>query len=305
MNWFLAVGLTLGASVLAAQEPRPARSAESAGRSAPPRTSVHSYSERASRDLFTACDADSDDRLDLFEACEALESLEDPKDSEAFLRLDSDRDGFLSWPEFDHHLWSIVQKGGSLHVRPCRHLVDQAPERQEARAATPLQRFLRLHDANGNGGLDAPEIDQMVRRTGLPPAIVGQLRTLDHDQSGRIEVAELAPWFELLRGLVPEAGAEPPAPGGALPPPWRTEDLDADGRIDEAELTAMLRRLDPSLPRWAAHLLRNLDRNRDGALDATELPAVRRAARPGTSAAPSVRPAPTPAPSLAHAEPDR
>jgi Ca2+-binding EF-hand superfamily protein len=248
------------------------------------RTGVQSYSESLSRDLFSACDADSDDRLDVFEASEALDAVAEPKDSAGFQRLDTDRDGFVSWPEFDQHFWTVVQRGGPFHVRPCRSLVEQARERQEARPASPLQSFLRLHDKNDNGGLDPDELEQMVRATNLPPTIGTQLRGLDHDRSGRVDEAELAPVWELLRPLVAGAGQGAGATTGVLPPPWQAGDLDGNGRIDTEELKAVLRRLDPALARWAQYLLRALDRDGDGGLGAGELPQPKRPVRHGTAA---------------------
>lgn len=284
-KWHVIAAVASGAIALAAQEaqePQPTRPTM-------PRTSARTYSETVSRDLFTGCDSDGDDRLDLFEANDALDALQDPKNSEAFLKLDTNRDGFLSWPEFDQHYWAVIQLGNSFHVRPSRHLVDQAPELKEARAATPLQRFIGLHDQNGNGALEPNEVDQMVLHTNLPPAIAGALRTLDRDNSGHIDEAELAPWFELLRGLVPEASTKEARLGGGLLPPWQENDADGNGRIDAKELAATLRRLDPSLVRWAEVLLRSMDRNKDGVLDVDELPIQRRVQRvpPSTAKGPA------------------
>lgn len=275
----LALAATM--ATLAAQETPTA-----GGRPPLPRTASRSWSETTSRDLFAGCDADADDRLDLFEACDALESLQDPKNREAFQRLDTDRDGYLSWPEFDQHYWSVVQLGNTFHVRPCRSQIEQAPEQKEARAATALQRFLGLHDANGNGTLEPGEVDALIARTKVPPNVAAQLRGADRDQSGAIDESELAPWFETLRGHVPEASAPAAAPqGGALLPPWNDNDADRNGKIDAKELAAALRRLDPSLARWAEHLLRLLDRNKDGVLDADELPLLRRPQRETPSSA--------------------
>jgi len=245
----------------------------------PSRTAVRTWSESVSRDLFSGCDSDADDRLDLFEASDALDTVQDPKNSEAFARLDLDRDGFLSWPEFDQHFWSAIQTGTTFHVRPARQHTDQAPEQREARAATNLQRFLANHDENGDGALDPTEVEHMVVRTELPPSISSKLRGLDRDGTGRIEEAELAPWFETLRGRVPEATPAPVPRGGALLPPWHENDADQNGKIDGKELAATLRRLDPMLARWAAALLKILDRDNDGVLTADELPVVRKPQR--------------------------
>ena len=268
----------------------PSRATGSPANTAPPklpRTAARTWSESVSRDLFSGCDADSDDRLSVFEACDALDSLQDPRDSEAFLRLDTDRDGFLSWPEFDQHFWSVIKLGTTFHVRPCRHRDDQAPEQAEARPATKLQRFLDLHDENRSGGLDPTELDRMVAHLDLPPEIAAKLRGLDRDRSGQLEQAELAPWFESLRGRIPEATAPATPRSGALLPPWHDNDGDQNGKIDTKELAATLRRLDPSLARWADALSKLLDRDKDGMLAADELPVVRPPQRE-TAAVPAV-----------------
>lgn len=241
------------------------------------RSSADAHTEPRSRELFTACDGNSDDRLDLFEACDALESLGDPKDSKPFLHLDRDRDGYLAWPEFDLHFKGVVKRGVTFRVRTCRRLVQQAPEQQQARAATPLQKFLKLYDGNGNGGLDPDEIDQLVKQLGLAPAIGTQIRSLDLDRSGGVEETELAPGFELLRSSLAISTPDPAKPSTTVPPtalpsPWGSIDEDGDLAISLAELTAALRRLDPGLVRWAEHLLQRFDRDKNGKLSADELP---------------------------------
>lgn len=222
--------------------------------------------------MFTSCDGDSDDRLDLFEACEALETLGDPRDSSAFQRLDRDRDGYLTWPEFDLHFRSIVQRGNPFRVKTCRRLVPQAPEQQQAVPLTPMQRFVQTYDKNGNGGLDPNEIDDLIKVIQLPPVIGTGMKALDMDFSGRVEESELAPFFDRLRGTIAIPGLELPKSATALPPAWAPIDANADGVIDIGELKNALRHLDPTLARWAELLLKQLDRDKNGTLDAAELP---------------------------------
>ncbi len=245
------------------------------------RTSLDAYTESTSRELFSACDADSDDRLDLFEACDALETLASPKDSAAFLRFDTSRDGYLQWPEFDAHYRELIEKNGEFHVRTCRRFVRQAKELQAARKATPLELFIQLNDRNENGGLDPEEISKIARDIKLLPAFEAQLRMLDVNQSGQVEAAELAPIFEQLRSAVALPGLEQAPPPSGLPAPWGEVDGDGNGMISRAELEGALRKLDPALLRWAAQILAKLDKNRDGKLSAPEL-ALPGAASPTT-----------------------
>ncbi len=233
------------------------------------RVELQRHDEETSRTLFGACDADGDDRLDLFEACDAFEALGDPRDVRPFARLDVDRDGFLSWPEFDSHLRFAIDRAGSVRVRPSRAFTP--PTAPDGAAATPAQRLLRLYDANRDGGLDPDEVDRFVAQIGLPPAFVASLRSLDADRSGKIEEAELAPWMQLIQPFLPEADFANERPASPLPPPWGLGDRDGNGRLDPRELTNLLRRLDPSLVRWSTTWFARLDKNRDGWLDAGEL----------------------------------
>lgn len=257
--------------------PVPVKSPASTGRPAPgpqepdpkaPTERVYRgpYDAATSRDLFSACDRDADDRLDMLEACETLDGLRDAKDHDGFARFDQDRDGYVGWPEFDAVFRQSLQRQGLVRVRPCR------PLRSEARGNVELQQFLRLHDGNRDAALDQAEIERLVRLGILPPALTSKLRTLDHDGSGRLEATELAPWFEQLpRASHPTV--ERPGVGSMLPAPWNRCDADRDQAISKDELGLCLRRIDPSLERWVPQLLQKLDRNRDGRLQSGELPA--------------------------------
>lgn len=236
------------------------------------RTVLDVHTESMSRELFSACDRDGDDRLDLFEACEAIETLGDPKDPSSFLAIDDSRDGYLQWPEFDAHYKSAIERGGTFRARTCRRFVRQSPELKDATPATPLEIFLQLHDANENGGLDPEEIQKLVRDIGLHPAFESQLKMLDLDHSGLVEPLELAPVFERIRSVAVLPGLESVATPSGLPPPWGDIDADGDRAIDLAELTAALRRLDPGLQRWAETILKSLDADGDAKIADKELP---------------------------------
>lgn len=233
----------------------------------PERTVRGSCSEAASRDLFTMCDADGDDRLDMLEAGQALDALRTPRDVEGFAALDRDRDGYVSWPEFDACLQQTLQRGATFRVRPLR---PAAPPTTAPQPATPVQKFIQAYDSNQNGSLDKPEVDEYLRKNRLSRDVGAQLWILDLDHNGRLDEAELAPWLDkILAFLGPPAAA---ANASQLPAPWAAADRDHSQTLDANELATALRRLDPSLAVWAAELLRALDRNHDGVLQPEELP---------------------------------
>ena len=222
------------------------------------------YDETVSRDLFRACDGNDDDRLDVLEASDALETLRSPRDTARFATLDENRDGFVEWTEFDALFRKNIDQHGSFRVRVCRPF---APTTQEPRRATPLQQFLQAHDADRDGALSLAEAEQIVDHLGLDQALKQNLALLDRDGSGRIEEAELAAFHQQLPFL--QRGTRPAL---TLPPPFGAADLDRNGQLDAQELTRSLRRIDPALARWAPQLLRRFDRDGDGRLGGAELP---------------------------------
>jgi hypothetical protein len=239
-----------------------------------------SYSESTSRELFRACDDNSDDRLDVFEAADCFDVLPSPGHLEGFARIDNDRDGFITWPEFDHRFRKGLENGGTFTVRTARQFVMPEPPPQPL---TALQKFIRLYDKDGDGGLSPTEIVDLLKATGLPEIVATVLMQSDLNQSGKVEEPELAPWFaQLPKPADTRKGKQKTG----LTQPW----LDADGNLDEAidaaELALLLRRLDPGLLRWTQGLLISLDTNKDGKLSATELEQAKppgEAAKPGAN----------------------
>ena len=257
------------------QEPKAGRptasgpTADGGARPTAPKTTERNYrgpyDAGTCRDLFRACDQDADDRLDVFEASGALDGLRDARDVDGFARLDTDRDGFVTWVEFDANFRRSLQRQGSFRVRTSR------PLGGDSRGNSELQQFLRLYDADHDGALDPAEVEQLLRLGILPQGLGARLKTLDHDGSGRLEEPELAPWYEQLPR--PQRGApERPGAGSLLPPPWNVCDADKDNTVALDELALALRKLDPTLQRWAAQLLAKLDKNGDGQLQPAELP---------------------------------
>ena len=222
------------------------------------------YSESVSRELFRACDGNSDDRLDVLETVDAFDLLPSPKDHEGYARFDVDRDGYVTWPEFDQRVRKGLEDGGSFRVRTARSFT--MPEASPAKS-TPLKQFLRTFDTDGDGELSAGEIRLLLEKSGMPPTLQGPLVALDLDGSGTVSEVELAPWFQSLpiASLAGSAGVSP------LPQPWFAGDRNKDGAIDLEELRSVLRSLDPDLLRWDQQLLSGLDTDKDRELSAAEL----------------------------------
>lgn len=243
----------------------------------PERVRFHTYDTARSRVLFRSCDRDGDDRLDLLEATQAIETLGDPKDRAAFRRLDADRSGFVEWPEFDRHYRAAIQGGDPLYLRPFRargavSIGEAGPTR------SPQRQVIDLFDRDGDGALDAAEQQRLRDELRLPATVARQFETLDTDRNGRIDERELLPMTVLLRmlpgGIAARAPAAPVAPAATPTPPttfFADADADQNGRLDVDELAVVLRRIDPLLPRWRHQLLAAADRNGDGGLQPGEI----------------------------------
>ncbi|MCK5940948.1 MAG: hypothetical protein KAI24_03170 [Planctomycetes bacterium] len=289
--WFPAALLLAAAAGAQIPTPEPAQVDPKRGAPQQREGRYHgSYSESVSRELFRACDGNSDDRLDVFETVDAFDLLPSARDHRSYARFDTDRDGFVTWPEFDQRFRKSLEAGGTFRVRTARSFTMPEPPPQKE---TPLRQFLRTFDADGDGALSPTEIEQLLKATGLPTTLAVPLMASDLDGSGSIDEAELAPWFESLpiAQLTASAGASP------LPQPWFDGDRDGDGAIDLEELRAVLRGLDPGLLRWAADLLQKLDADKDGKLRGPELqrPEAPAAAKPaGAKPTPAKKSPPAP-----------
>jgi len=237
-----------------------------------PKLEEHSYqggySKSRSHELFKACDGNSDDRLDIIEATDAFDVLHSAKDHDGFARLDTDRDGFITWPEFDARFKKGLENGGTFRVRTSRPFVLPDPPPQPL---SPLQKFIRLYDKDGDGGLSPTEITDLLKQTGLPVDLAGTLLKSDLNNSGTIDEPELAPWFQALN--LPTV-ATPTEDTGGLRQPWLDADANSNQAVDLFELNVLLRRIDPALLRWSKQLLAKLDTDGDGALSAAELAAL-------------------------------
>jgi Ca2+-binding EF-hand superfamily protein len=194
--------LLLLSTATAAQEAT-GQGTDSPAKTTPPgRLAIKDYSVAESRRLFAGCDANSDDRLDLFEASAAVETLGQPRDRDAFRRFDKDRDGYLTFPEFDTHFREVVQHGDPLRLRTCREMPPVQIGVREA-ARSPAQHLLDLFDRDGSNDLRDAELDALLGALKLPPVFGAVLRSLDKDASGGVDERELTTVLQSIPGGLP------------------------------------------------------------------------------------------------------
>ncbi|MBK8976394.1 MAG: hypothetical protein IPM29_10730 [Planctomycetes bacterium] len=227
--------------------------------------------------LFAACDANADDRLDVFEARAALVDLgSDPLES--LRRIDANSDGFLQWPEFDARFQTALERAGSFRVRVVRPVREPLDPAAPGSSDDPTQLLLRATDRDGDGGISPAELRQLLESSGLDPLLIERFPALDFDSSGRLEQTEFSPLLQFLPGAWNDGGIRSQR-RRALPADDRAADTDLDGVLSRAELEASLRLLHPSLARWTGGILSRADRSGDAQLGGTELVAARHAAR--------------------------
>lgn len=260
--------------LLPAQQPTPRPATPQPAAETKPkqeRVTVRDYDQQRSVALFSACDGNSDDRLDVFEARAAFSSVGEPQEIRWFRRLDQDRDGYLDWPEFDRFYRDLVHSGDALHLTLARSLASSAA------VASPLvdadlRQAIRISDKDQDGLLDKPEMSGALRALGAPEGALTLLQLVDTNRDGKFSESELSPHWNALRGArgVGRAGAPTDAQRKAA---LAALDLDANGSVSVAELARALRRIDPQLARWAQQIHEAADADKDGGLRGAELPA--------------------------------
>lgn len=229
------------------------------------------YDEPSSRAAFTAIDRSADDRLDVLEFADAQEEKmpADRRDHGLFRRLDVDRDGFLSWPEFDERVRHTIRVSGEFRYRPARKPVaPRPPPDAEALSPAQVQNLLVLLDRDRSGKVSREEFVALLTVAGLPATLLGQFVLVDGDGDRQLDLKELAALARVLPGAT-----RPPAPAGAksIGTAWRRADRDGDGEVSISEMEAALHGLDLYLGRWAEKVVADADRTGDRRLGPAEI----------------------------------
>lgn len=231
--------------------------------------SLRIHDEGISRAAFRACDGNADDRLSIFEARQCLERMGSLEDPQGFRQLDKDKDGQLSWSEFDRHYSGVCERGGSFRMRPTRRF--QPPRRPRRASASELaaRSLVQLGDKDQDGALDRNELLALLMEFKLPEGFRKQGFTLlDSDQSGTLDQKELLMLVQTIPGLIDLGRQEiAPTPGSQL----AGADKNDDGEVTRQELDEALRLLHPSLRRWSKKVFTDADADKDGVLTADEL----------------------------------
>lgn len=234
------------------------------------RVTVRDYDQPRSVALFAACDSNSDDRLDVFEARAAFSSVGEPQDIRWYRRLDQDRDGYLDWPEFDRFYRDLVQNGDALQLTLARQLSSSVAVASPL-AGAELRDTIRLYDKDEDGQLDKTEMGAALDAMGAPQGALVLVQLVDQNRDGKFSEAEIAPHWDSLRGK--SAVAQLATKQDEHKVAMAALDLDANGSVSVPELARALRRIDPQLARWAQQIHEAADTNKDGALRGQEVPA--------------------------------
>ena len=227
------------------------------------------HEESTSRAAFRACDGNADDRLSIFEARQCLDHMGTLENPEGFRSLDTDKNGQLSWPEFDRRYREVCGRGGAFRIRPTHPF--QVPRR-----ATPVSQndkaaahVLRLGDKDRDGGLNISELEGLLVEFKLPKDIAtGGFSVMDSDASGTVDQKELLLLVERVPVLANLARLDANGDRKGL---LAGLDKDDDGKVTRKELDKTLRHLHPSLHRWSRKVFADADTNKDGVLEPAEL----------------------------------
>gem|GEM_PF-3319384 len=231
-------------------------------------TAFRLYEKQTSRELFAACDLNRDDRLSWFEARKTLAHDLDRKSFHEL--LDRNRDGVVTFDEFDAYFRSTTELGGELRILPAA-LERRTPGLSRLLSVPKeLQRFFALLDRDHDERI-TPEEWKAVAALADPKGEVG-FEGLDRDLSGALEIEELRPLLPMLT-LLDKTLRAPASPRlRPLPSDLAPADLNGDSLLDEKELRRALMRIHPSLGRHATTVLVQADRNGDRKISATEIP---------------------------------
>ncbi len=199
------------------------------------------YSRALSWSLFEACDANGDDRLNLFEASRAIPSLGGPQDAASFRALDTNKDGFVHWPEFDTRFRETIARDGIFAVKPPRPVFlvrDPSAAEEKKVDLAPHQQILELVDSDEDEAISPDELTLFLKIAGLPPQLATQhFAKLDADSSGKLTRNE----FEaILSSQLPKIFGKRPKQDDKmherLPEDLRAVDKDRNGVIDKTDV---------------------------------------------------------------------
>lgn len=243
---------------------------------------LQTYDEATSRAVFTAIDRNADDRLSVFEfaASQDEPAAADPRDPTVLRRFDTDRDGFLNWPEFDARMRNAIRLNGEFRYRPARQLPPIKPAMPVLTDASKelldaqVQGLLALLDTDRSGKLSRDEFATLLSSANLPASSLTQFVQADRDNDRQLDSKELEALTRLLPNLPRGPQMQPSARSFSVA--WRRADIDGDGKISTTELDTVLRSHDVHLGRWVSKVIADADRTGDRHLGPAEVFAAQR-----------------------------
>jgi len=130
----------------------------------------------------------------------------------------------------------------------------------------------KLFDADGNGHIDAAELQDVLKKIGIEATIEQakeMIAEVDTDKNGTIELAEFITMMEKHDAENETDDIE------GLQMAFRAFDLDGNGKIDREELAQVMKNLGQELtPEEIDAMMKEADTDGDGSIDFEEFKAL-------------------------------
>jgi len=219
------------------------------------------HDQRRSRAAFKACDRDGDDRLSVVEARYCLAGIGSADDLSGFQAMDTNRDGFLHWHEFDARFKATTARGSTFRFLPARPFSDpsagtRAKGKRIPKEQTAAELVVAMANVDTDPHISRAEFLGLLKALGQPPTLAASFDAIDMDKSGGVSQAEFVPVLSAVPFLAQLVLAQ---------------QNKTTQQVLPAELNRRLAGLHPTLQRWHRVVFQQADRNGNGVLEKAEL----------------------------------
>jgi calcium-binding protein CML len=154
------------------------------------------------RQIFDRFDKDRSGSIEIRELDALLRSLGTTFDEDALLSamasLKTAKPNRITWDEFQK-MWSALQSPSKPAPRPKSSPAKEEKPRASKAQPIDLRAVFKTFDKDNSGYIDVAELASMMEAMGMEPdddELDAAIEELDRDESGRISFDELRAWWE-------------------------------------------------------------------------------------------------------------